>query len=477
MSVQDGALAYHDNAHPPPNYAIFMISSPDHPFFPGAPITKRMFKDLHQVVFSIVILCAWTLVPAILKAKVGHHIKMVALKNTISGWCAVILEALQNPKPNTFVINDVTPAEYAVTLAFISEEPDCGIRAKFNYFQDTQELQIMAPLPIHEQPTTHLFKAITKYTDAIPYDKRLIDVTLHLNHCMQNKDFTNIPDLQLLVAVHPPENDEDDDEAEIEILRPIIKWVGECGLSSDDNSMIRKLRLMTDSSGETDPASKVLRASPTMDYEDFIPCRIKRSLRFGPVIIQSHIWIDMYEVRYTMFKCGADGHFNFNSKNAETFAERTIYPEIKMGDIEHVLSEAAESLKEYIISLIEGMGLEEPAIWSAHESHPVWDPIWEAALNQISTTVYLTAYCRYVDWHHHKYDKCKLPVTQATTGTSLSSNPTTSSSTDQPHTPSTGLSIDVEPECSVKRVKVDNGKISKAKAKKSKKAKERVDDL
>ncbi|KAG1839717.1 hypothetical protein C8R48DRAFT_782017 [Suillus tomentosus] len=84
MSVQDGALAYHDNAHPPPNYDIFMISSPDHPFFPGAPITKRMLKDLHQVVFSIVILRTWTLVPAILKAEAGRHIKMVALKNTIS---------------------------------------------------------------------------------------------------------------------------------------------------------------------------------------------------------------------------------------------------------------------------------------------------------------------------------------------------------------------------------------------------------
>lgn len=199
----------------------------------------------------------------------------------------------------------------------------------------------MAPLPIHEQPTTHLFKAITKYTDTIPYDKHLIDVTLHLNHRMQNKDFTNIPDLQLSVAVHPPENDEDDDEAEIEIPRPVIKWVGECGLSSDDNSMIRKLRLMTNSSGETEYAlmislrerskwqqpkdnslaSKVLRTSPTMDYEDFIPRCIKRSLRFGPVIIQSHVWIDVCEVRYTVFKHGADSHFDFNSKNVETFTE------------------------------------------------------------------------------------------------------------------------------------------------------------
>jgi hypothetical protein len=44
-----------------------------------------MFKDLHQAVFNVVILRAWTLVPALLKAEAGRHMKMVALKNNISG--------------------------------------------------------------------------------------------------------------------------------------------------------------------------------------------------------------------------------------------------------------------------------------------------------------------------------------------------------------------------------------------------------
>ncbi|KAG2108866.1 hypothetical protein DEU56DRAFT_920444 [Suillus clintonianus] len=85
MSHQDGTVVHQDNARgPPPNYDPYMISSPDHPFFPGAPITKRMFKDMHQAVFAIVILRAWTLVPAILRAEAGRHYKMVALKNNIS---------------------------------------------------------------------------------------------------------------------------------------------------------------------------------------------------------------------------------------------------------------------------------------------------------------------------------------------------------------------------------------------------------
>jgi hypothetical protein len=98
---QDGTLMHNDNVHgPPPNYDVFMISSPDHLFFPVClyiknimlgtcltiftQITKQMFRDLHQVVFSIVILHAWTLVPTILKAEAGRHIRMVAFKNNLA---------------------------------------------------------------------------------------------------------------------------------------------------------------------------------------------------------------------------------------------------------------------------------------------------------------------------------------------------------------------------------------------------------
>ncbi|KAG0708584.1 hypothetical protein DFH29DRAFT_994007 [Suillus ampliporus] len=84
MSLQDGIIVHQDNCGPPPNYDPFMIASPDHLFFPGALISKRMFKDLHQAIFAIVVLHAWTLVPALLKAEAGRHLKMVALKNHIN---------------------------------------------------------------------------------------------------------------------------------------------------------------------------------------------------------------------------------------------------------------------------------------------------------------------------------------------------------------------------------------------------------
>ncbi|KAG1857133.1 hypothetical protein F4604DRAFT_1524606, partial [Suillus subluteus] len=354
--------------------------------------------------------------------------------------CAVILEALQNPQSNTIVscfvivieryltlfkvIVGITPAEYAVVLAFTSEEREFEVRAKFAYFEDTQELQIMPPLPVYEQPATHISKAINKYTDALPYDKLLIDVTMHLNHHIQNKDTTNIPDLHLTVTIQPPEDDSADD---IEIPKPISKWVGESGLSSDYNFMVRKLSGMCDSHRDIDLAlimsfkertrwqqpketsvtAQTLCTSPALEYEEFIPACIKKSLKFGPVIIHSHVWIDISKVRYSVFRHGADGHFDFNSKSPDTFAEGTLYPTVQMSDVKHMLRDGANTLKGYIVSLMEGMNLEVSAIQLVRKSNPVFEPIWGAAVNQISSAIYLIAYCHYLDWRHHKYSKCK----------------------------------------------------------------------
>ncbi|KAG1852599.1 hypothetical protein C8R48DRAFT_777419 [Suillus tomentosus] len=257
--------------------------------------------------------------------------------------CAVILEALQNPQSNTIVIVGITPAEFA-------------------YFEDTQELQIMPPLPVHEQPAAHLSKAINKYTDTLPYDKLLIDVTVHLNHHIQNKDTTNIPDLLLAITTQPPDDDSVDD---IEILKLVSKWVGECGLSSDYNFMVWKLsgtcdghrdidlalimlfkeRATWQQPKETSITTQTLRTHPALEYKEFIPTCIKKNLKFGPVILYSHLWIDISEVRYSMFRCGVDGHFNFNSKNPDTFAEGTLYPTVEMSNVEHILRDGTNTLK------------------------------------------------------------------------------------------------------------------------------------
>ncbi|KAG1876090.1 hypothetical protein C8R48DRAFT_669292 [Suillus tomentosus] len=340
----------------------------------------------------------------------------------------------------------------------------------------------MPPLPVHEQPATHLAKAINKFTEAIPYDKLLIDATMHLNHRIQNKDTTNIPDLHLTVTAQPQEDLESD---EIAVAKSISK-----------NCMIRKLSITCDGHRDIDYAFVVsfeervkwqqpkedniiaqqLHTAPALDYEDFIPSCIKKNLRFGPVEIRSHTWIDIREIRYSVHKRGMDGHFDFNNKNAATFAEGTLYPVLQLDNIERMLDDAAENLKEYIVSLMEGMGLEQSAVQSARDSRPDSTPLGGAAANSISSAIYLTAYCCYLDWRNHKYEKRKMmhinvqssasdssaQLTNASLlsipATSSSSDPTTCPSHDATQTASSsaGLLLDVQPEPSAKKLKIQS---------------------
>jgi len=99
--------------------------------------------------------------------------------------------------------------------------------------------------------------------------------------------------------------------------------------------MIRKLREMTDNDQNIDLAlmisvregrwrqpkdgsiaAKAFRSQPPLDYDDFIPS-LDRNTMFGPVVVESHTWIHVKEIRYTVFERGTDGHFNFSHHAAE----------------------------------------------------------------------------------------------------------------------------------------------------------------
>ncbi|KAG2126001.1 uncharacterized protein EDB93DRAFT_1257825 [Suillus bovinus] len=336
----------------------------------------------------------------------------------------------------------------------------------------------MTPLPVHEQPAAHLAKAINNFTEAIPYHRLLINITMHLNHCIQNKDSTNIPDIHLIVTVQPPDNPGSN---KMEIAKLILKWVGESGLSSDTDCMVRKLSITCDGHPDVSYAFIIsfkertrwqqpkegsvayqLRSASPLDYEEFIPARIKKSLKFGPVEITSHTWIDISEVHYSVFKHGTDSCFDFNNKDAATFAEGTLHSILQMGDIECMLDDTTGSLKAYIVLLMEGMGIEQAAIQAARDSHPVFRPVWMAALNSISSVISLTAYCHYLDWRNHKYDKCKMTHVTIQSSGSTSMQPTTvsissiltTSSSDATTTSSAELSLDVQEERSAKKSKV-----------------------
>jgi hypothetical protein len=98
---------------------------------------------------------------------------------------------------------------------------------------------------------------------------------------------------------------------------------------------------------------------------------------------------------------------------------------MNMSDVEQKLKQAAERLKLNLIVLMEEMGAGALAVQRARESHPVFNPKWGAACNQMSTAVCLSAYFRYLDWYSNKHGKRKGVAVQA------SSNLVMASSSDQ----------------------------------------------
>jgi hypothetical protein len=72
---------------------------------------------------------------------------------------------------------------------------------------------------------------------------------------------------------------------------------------------------------------------------------------------------------------------------------------MNMSDVEQKLKQATERLKLNLIVLMEEMGAGALAVQRTHESHPVFNPKWGAACNQMSTAVCLSAYFRYLDWY------------------------------------------------------------------------------
>ena len=95
---------------------------------------------------------------------------------------------------------------------------------------------------------------------------------------------------------------------------------------------------------------------------------------------------------------------------------------MNMSDVEQKLKQAAERLKLNLIVLMEEMGADALAVQRARESHPVFNPKWGAACNQMSTAVCLSAYFRYLDWYSNKHGKRKGVAVQASSNLAMASS-------------------------------------------------------
>ncbi|KAG0695547.1 hypothetical protein DFH29DRAFT_1005365 [Suillus ampliporus] len=331
-------------------------------------------------------------------------------------------------------IRHITPAECAAVLAFTSES-HIEVKAKSDYFPDTQEVEIMSPSPVHETIITWLQKCFITYSSQIGHNNQYIDTQFFTNNWLPNEESSQqVPDI--MGVVHCVDQFGND--------KSFIWWLVEVGFSQSDASIMCKfghmvknnsdikmlIRVLIDEDGtfqgpeEHTQVMKLLRKSRSwMNCEKFkslVPPKTSDTM-YGPVVVGGHTWLKLKAVRIMVFlKDEGLGKFQFNSRDPTHYAEGTLIPDVDMTNMDHLLNTSTANLKAKIITIMEGFRLKQSMIDKARNSKPELLLNWSAAAMQMSSAVCDTAYFRYLDWFNYKYNnKCK-GATTAHTSTEVS---------------------------------------------------------
>ncbi|KAG2753549.1 hypothetical protein P692DRAFT_20722432, partial [Suillus brevipes Sb2] len=322
-------------------------------------------------------------------------------------------------------IRHITPAEYAAVLSFTSESP-IEIKAKSDYFPDTQEVEIMSPSPVHETIITWLHKCFITYSSQIGHNDQYVDTQFFTNNRLPDEESSQqVPDI--MGVVHCVDQFGND--------KSFVRWVVEAGFSQSDGSIMRKfanmvknnsditklIKISIDEDGtfqgpeEHTEVAKLLRKSGSrMNREKFkslVPPKTSDTM-YGPVVVGGHNWLKLKAVRITVYlKDEASGKFQFDWRDPEHYAEGTLIPGVNMVDVDRLLNTSAANLKAEIISIMEEFGLEKSMIDQARGSKPKLPLNWSAAAMQMSSAICDTAFFRYVDWYNYKYNNKRKGAT------------------------------------------------------------------
>ncbi|KAG0704060.1 hypothetical protein DFH29DRAFT_778818, partial [Suillus ampliporus] len=315
-------------------------------------------------------------------------------------------------------IRHITPAEYAAVLAFMSES-HIEVKAKSDYFPDTQEVEIMSPSPVHETIITWLQKCFITYSSQIGHNDRYVDTQFFTNNQLPNEESSQqVPDI--MGVVHCVDQFGND--------KSFVWWLVEAGFSQSDASIMHKfghmvknnsdikmlIRVLIDEDGtfqgpeeHTQVAKSLRKSGSRMNREKFkslVPPKTS-DMMYGPVVVGGHTWLKLKAVRITVFlKDEGSGKFRFDSRDPAHYAEGTLIPNVDMTNIDCLLNMSTANLKAEIITIMEGFRLEQSMIDKARNSKPELPLNWSAAAMQMSSAVCDTAYFRYLDWFNYKYN-------------------------------------------------------------------------
>ncbi|KAH7902817.1 hypothetical protein BJ138DRAFT_1184653 [Hygrophoropsis aurantiaca] len=225
------------------------------------------------------------------------------------------------------------------------------------------------------------------------------------------------------------------------LLDGVLLWLGECGFTSYAAEMHARLAALAAENpsvelafvisitedaefrcpdDDSEPAQALLGENPHT-REEFLPRRTPET-RFGPVAVGGTVWVNITEVRYTVYMRGADGTFNFDVRDGADAGTGTLYPTIDMDAVDGMFARGVEQLKSSAIKTAEEWHAAAVADeqWGAvmssesgtsilgqqSESAPKLDLRWNGTQMMISNAAYTTAYHRYLAWYRGIKQKC-----------------------------------------------------------------------
>ncbi|KAN0077358.1 hypothetical protein V8E55_011213 [Tylopilus felleus] len=307
-------------------------------------------------------------------------------------------------------IEQITPRQFeTICRTFQGERERASFNAKFLYIEEEEKLIVMNPSSAHEGFLVSLLRTVLDFLGTLGHDKHMFNFVVATNMGLYYIDRNNIkretkPDFQVLIQnIHSG------------ILTP--KWIGEVCFTASPIDTRDHLRYVLAHQPDVDLAFMITIeedpkwVSPGSDNETLHQLRSQPLLTcaqfisnvgddLGSVVKAGFAWISIREINFELYLRSPSGSLVIgNAGHDEDSAHGTLYPTVDMLDVDLLLLDGSNSLRDSLVLEMEGANISAASIDRVRQSQANLGIDWDEELRSYRTFVLKAAYQRYFEWH------------------------------------------------------------------------------
>ncbi|KAG1746786.1 hypothetical protein EDD22DRAFT_958331 [Suillus occidentalis] len=295
---------------------------------------------------------------------------------------------------------------------------------RLTYDYETCTLLVDMPSAIHEAPFDCLKLCLGQSIAALPYDRDVVFLMIHMNSSLPVKSKTVTPDICITIT-----------PAQGPTRVRFVPFLGESAFTEEKLHAIRKLKKTIVAHPEikvvtlalireAQPYSKPERgslASATFHkdlmpldlsslasatfHKDLTPLDLESFIteRFPPctsITIADHNWCHISTVEIFVWVRGDDELIiNIDNEDAEHMARGTLLPEIDMGAVGVMLNRGVEKIRDSLVTFSKQL---DPSLDTTEleEASATFTARWKDYNIAVKNSADITAWNRYMAWHH-----------------------------------------------------------------------------